>query len=87
MGNLHDLLPFALQALITSLRELVHEIGKGQGGTETSVPVIGEMPQCWKAAEGMVYSASPQAAWIHPPCLSMLGNGNKAIATKQICIS
>lgn len=70
-----------------SVKELVREIGKGHGGSETSVPNMGEMPQCWKAAEGMVYSASPQAAWIHPPCPSILGNGNRAIARKQTCIS
>lgn len=36
-------------------------------------PQHGVIPQCWKAAEGMAYSASPQAAWIHPPLPSMLG--------------
>lgn len=63
--------------VFTSLRELVHEIGKGQGESETSVPNMGEMPQCWKAAEGMVYFASPQAVWSHPPSPSILGNGTE----------
>lgn len=57
---------------IISLRnELVCETETGQGGSDTSVPNMGKMPQHWEAAEGTVLSASPQAAW-NPLPISVL---------------
>lgn len=50
-------------SIISQRNELVHETVTDHGGSETSIPNMGEMPQRWEAAEGTVLSASPWAAW------------------------